>query len=350
MKKFIGGLAALALVAGFFTVNSAGAAEPTWDTTGSYNIAMTCVVGCEGTYEHDLNLTQDGDGNLTGDGGYPADGTHTYHWVINSGTVSDNVIDLTATYDLGAVGTVLELDGTVGTDGTLSGTWSDNFGGTRSGTWLSTSGTATEIDDTEEPLSFTVNPWVYDESDNGSGFAAWTVLGANPTYPTTKEACKKDGWKNSSYLPAFKNQGQCVSYVDNTFGDAANYVLSLQKNAATSELVAAGADISGEEGITLTSLGFDYKTGTYCGAGAPRFNVYTSDTNYYFFGCEYGTHTDLGNGWTRVTFTDSDAVAAGSEPFPGFGDTTVTDIEIVMDEQGQTVLDNIMINGIVVGQ
>lgn len=342
MKKFLGGLLALSMIASFSFISTAEAVTPTWNTTGSYNVDFTCDIGCSGTYGHDMDLTQDGTGNLTGSGGYPADGAHVYHWALTSGTVSGNTINFSADYTLGAIGTTMIVSGTVAGDGTMSGTWSDNYGGTRSGTWETTSGNATLITDTG--LSFEVNPWVYDPGNVGGIVAEWRVIPSS-TYSTLtdKDQCKKDGWR--TFSPPFRNQGQCVSHVSNLAQE-----LVLQKNVTTETNAAAGADITGEEGIILTSLGFDVKNETYCGAGAPRFNVYTTSGVYYFFGCTYGTHTDLGNGWTRITFDNLDAFPSdGTTVFPGFGSTTITDIEIVMDEQGATTLDNIMINGGTVG-
>ena len=46
----------------------------------------------------------------------------------------------------------------------------------------------------------------------------------------------------------------------------------------------------------ITELNFDVLG--YCGAGAPRFNVVTSDNVTHFFGCTYGTHTALAFGPT----------------------------------------------------
>jgi hypothetical protein len=112
--------------------------------------------------------------------------------------------------------------------------------------------------------------------------------------------------------------------------------LSLQKNAPTSADVAAGASFKGVEGDTLSQLSFDVKG--YCGAGAPRFNVYTANSTL-FFGCTYGTHTDLGNGWTHVEFN-------GSEPGAGAFGATMTGVDVVQDEQGQTQLRNISVNGV----
>ena len=119
--------------------------------------------------------------------------------------------------------------------------------------------------------------------------------------------------------------------------------LILEKGCETGTPASAGADIEGEHGIVLTQLGFDYNG--YCGAGAPRFNVYTEAfTAGYFVGCASGTHTDLGNGWTRVRFQEDDFVPFGdAEPFR-YSNTVVDEMEIILDEQGKVVLDNIAIN------
>ena len=139
-------------------------------------------------------------------------------------------------------------------------------------------------------------PWVYDPDNTRSVVAAWT----------------KDG-------------------------------LSLQKNAPTSTNASAGAEFKGVAGETMTKLSFEMKDGSYCGAGAPRFNVYTN-SGTSFLGCIYGDKEDLGNGWTRVTFD-------GNEPFVGnaFG-STVSGVEVVMDEEGQTLLRNISVNGVTVNK
>lgn len=200
-------------------------------------------------------------------------------------------------------------------------------------------------------------PWTYDPGNTGTVVAAWVPTATSTQTATTtianKNDCKDGGWANFGSL--FKNQGSCVSAFEHHFATTTstttvtNYALSLQKNASTTVNSAAGASIDGFATSTLTELGFDYKTGTYCGAGSPRFNVYTTAGTYYFFGCSYGTHTDLGNGWTQVRFTNSDAFPAdGVTAFPGFGSTTATRIEIVQDEEGQALLDNIDINGSII--
>ena len=118
--------------------------------------------------------------------------------------------------------------------------------------------------------------------------------------------------------------------------------LSLQKNTATATNAAAGAEIKGVEGDRLESLSFEVKDGSYCGAGAPRFNVYTT-AGTSFLGCIHGEQTPLDNGWTKVTFSgDEVGVAVGT-----FG-STITGADVVMDEQGQTLLRNITVDGIAI--
>ena len=135
--------------------------------------------------------------------------------------------------------------------------------------------------------------------------------------------------------------------------------LVLAKNCTTVTNASAGADIvtslEGQDVSTLTELNFEYENGGHCGAGAPRFNVVVNGQTW-FLGCTYGTHTDLGNGWTRVEFTSADFTAAN---IPATG--TLDDIYLVFDEgtdtpaggtigtPGTVTLDNFSVNGDVVG-
>ncbi|HZQ35164.1 MAG TPA: hypothetical protein VFD32_04470, partial [Dehalococcoidia bacterium] len=112
---------------------------------------------------------------------------------------------------------------------------------------------------------------------------------------------------------------------------------------------AAGATISGVAGITLSELGFDVRNDGHCGAGAPRFDVFTTDGVDHFFGCIYGTHTPVAPGWTRVRFTPADGIPAVAPT------ETVQSIEIVFDEgtdqgQGFVYLDNVDVNGTLAGK
>ena len=180
MMKFITGAALAAVMA--VPVSAAFAAAPLWDATGAYQVAFN-YLGSD--YGHDMNLTQDNAGALTGNGGSPI-GANTYTWVITSGSVSGNTIDFyanyTATADAVTPQTTMHVTGVIANDGTMTGTWSDNYqNGDRSGTWKTTSGAA--------------------------------VLIPVPPAPTGKDACKNGGWKTMTN-PTYKNQGQCVSALE----------------------------------------------------------------------------------------------------------------------------------------
>jgi hypothetical protein len=115
------------------------AAAPDWDVTGSY------VVSFDG-YEHDATLAQNDMGEVTGSGGYPAGETQTFSWVITDGEVDGDTINLTMDYTFGATGTTMHMTGTIAEDGSMSGTWDDNYGGEeRNGTWETVSGEASAL-------------------------------------------------------------------------------------------------------------------------------------------------------------------------------------------------------------
>ncbi len=147
MKKLLTFLTGTSLLLAMFSfVLPARAAMPTWDATGSYVVNMEYLGN---QYPHDMTLTQNNVGGLTGNGGSPA-GSNVYTWVITSGTVSGNSIDFlanyTATADAVTPQTVLHIMGTVAGDGTISGTWSDNYqGGSRSGALTTVSGKASAL-------------------------------------------------------------------------------------------------------------------------------------------------------------------------------------------------------------
>ena len=126
-----------------------------------------------------------------------------------------------------------------------------------------------------------------------------------------------------------------------------HFGLLLSKNGSTADCSAAQATITGAKEEVVTELGFDYRNGGHCGAGAPRFNVTTNDNVTHFFGCAGGTPSpapqDLA-AWTRVRFTP----AQGFPPITS--GETIQSIGIVYDEGtdtgiGLAVLDNIDVNG-----
>jgi hypothetical protein len=152
-----------------------------------------------------------------------------------------------------------------------------------------------------------VKPWVYDPGATGAATAEWT----------------KDGLLLENRLPT--------------------------------GAVASGADVKGVAGERLTSLSFELKDATHCGAGAPRFSVrYENETGYRFFGCLYGSKTAGSEpGWTKVTFSDTTPYCDGSTPAPTgcFGAAPVADLFLVNDEGPTTsLLDRIEANGVVVSK
>ncbi|HEX2026176.1 MAG TPA: hypothetical protein VHH92_07255 [Actinomycetota bacterium] len=154
-------------------------------------------------------------------------------------------------------------------------------------------------------------------------------------------------------------------------GDAgkSDHALVLQKNGTTATVASAGAAVSKVKNLVLTELGFDVEDGTHCGAGGPRYNVTLTDASVFFFGCSHGDMAPFGadsqgDPWTRVRFTDADAVHAEgpTTTWPGFGVAQVEAVHVVFDEGTDTVglpagttaglvrLDNLDVNGKLMGK
>ncbi len=146
---------------------------------------------------------------------------------------------------------------------------------------------------------------------------------------------------------------------DSDDDEHSNFALLLSKDTATSTVAAAGAQIRGVQGITLTELGYDFRAGGHCGAGAPRFNVVTTDNVVHFIGCNSPFPTGSGalpgfSGWTRLRWTATGGVVPGFPPV--LSTQTVQSITIIFDEgtdqgnsSGMAVIDNIDINGALIG-
>lgn len=128
-----------------------------------------------------------------------------------------------------------------------------------------------------------------------------------------------------------------------------------------SDLISAGGGASADctikpvSGLTLTGLEMDHQKATYCSAGAPRISVETA-AGSYAFGCAYGTHTDITNapapanpGWEHIVFADADAVVLSGPAWPGFGTAVITFLQVLQDEAGTSILDNIKVNSTFIG-
>ena len=114
-----------------------------WNVTPTTQLTFF-LTGSSTPFTHHVTLTQNGQ-TVGGSGGYPLEGgVDTFHWNITSGSLIGSALSLTAAYDFGAPGTTMTISGTVNADGSITGSWSDNYGGgTRTGTFTSPAGSAT---------------------------------------------------------------------------------------------------------------------------------------------------------------------------------------------------------------
>lgn len=196
-----------------------------------------------------------------------------------------------------------------------------------------------------------VHVWEFDPFDSNLVESEWINHIGCPT-----------GAKSYSF------DGSSTTVVDegcpvNGRGDGNVQGLLLAKTGPTTNYAAAGAKLAGVSGLVVTELGYDIRKfggytspyGSHCGAGAPRFNVVT-DFGLHFIGCASPPPVQVatGMGWTRLKWTTDQAfppVPAGAE---------VRGIDIVFDEGqdpsggpeqlGMAILDNINVNGTIVGR
>src|SRR5690349_4429697 len=129
--------------------------------------------------------------------------------------------------------------------------------------------------------------------------------------------------------------------------DAGNsdHGLYLAKDGPTATNAAAVASIDGVEGIKLADLGYDVKDGGHCSGGAPRFNVTASDGFHFVGACTNGTATGVpAPGWTRFRFSNAQALP------PIDPNATINSIAVLFDEEGSAVIDNIDVNGTLMGK
>ncbi len=169
MKKYLAGFMLFAFAVSSFGISEGefkrvANAATLWNATGNYVIAMN-YLGTD--YLHDMSLTHNisNDVNsLAGNGGSPA-GANVYTWQITSGSVTDNSIEFdanyTATADAVNPQTVLHVEGTIAEDGTISGTWSDNYqAGERQGTFATVSGAANPVEQDAPKVKVTIQKYV----------------------------------------------------------------------------------------------------------------------------------------------------------------------------------------------
>jgi hypothetical protein len=118
-------------------------------------------------------------------------------------------------------------------------------------------------------------------------------------------------------------------------------------------VAAAYAELKGvDDTVWSDQIGYDIQSNSYCGAGAPRFNVVTdAGTTHFVGGCANDPDRSVvgvdrqGESWQRARF---------NEPTQQFPDlvpgTPITAIYLLHDEEGRSVIDNVFYNGRVMGK
>jgi hypothetical protein len=177
----------------------------------------------------------------------------------------------------------------------------------------------------------------------------------------------------------------CAAYSDSD--DQHNEGLLLAKTGPTSNNAAAIAELKKVRGTAIHELGYDIRKqglppgtpgstsplGSHCGAGAPRFDIVTSDSNgqhVFFIGCNSppaDSQNPSDTGWIRLrwgttgtTSTPLSAFSADTGLLTDISGMTVERIFIVFDEGqdasggpdqfGAAFLDNVDVNGELVGR
>ena len=204
--------------------------------------------------------------------------------------------------------------------------------------------------DAAHASTFTAVPFEFDPDSSNVVAAKWKTglgcpsTGVVPAAPTN--------------TPSFSDIGCPTTDARDTHNEG----LLLAKSGPTTINASAGVTIQGVNGITLTELGYDLRKpdssgdprGSHCGAGSPRFNVVTRDGVTHFIGCQspmpIQTTGGVGAAWVRLRWSPSAA-------FPPIN-SAVKSIEVLFDEGtdtgpdnfGLAVLDNIDINGTLIGR
>jgi len=217
------------------------------------------------------------------------------------------------------------------------------------------------LDPAGPPGFHTVKPQEFDPGKTNLVQAAWLNGIGCPTNATV-------------VMPnaTFTGVGSTAPYTDMACpsgdpNDQHNEGLLLVKTGLTANFAAAVAELTNVKSITLTELGYDIRKsggsggsplGSHCGAGAPRFNVVTTDGTVHFVGCNSppGMVQVFSTGWVRLRW----GAAALAAAFPPIIPTDVVSRIVIVFDEGQdasggpdqfgtAILDNIDVNGALVG-
>jgi hypothetical protein len=181
------------------------------------------------------------------------------------------------------------------------------------------------------------------------------------TYDPAKTNLVASQWVNGAGCPTLTNVAiYPATKPTGTYGDLAcptgdkddhndAGLLLVKTGPIANDAAGLGSIDGGVNNEVPTELGFDIRMDSHCGAGAPRFDLVTSDNMDHFIGgCANGTKTNGGSTeWMRVRFDPTNP----SQAFPPVAaGVTIKSIQIVFDEPGQAIIDNIDINGVLVGK
>lgn len=195
--------------------------ETGWNVAGTWNFDLISTK-YPGTYSKTMTISQDISGNITGSGtNVPAGLT----WSV-TGNVVGNTINFSLAYNVPMSGYVASFTGNIQTDGTINGTWSDNWF-SDSGSWHTTSSAAVKIGTGDTGWSGQLGattPFTFTTDENGSGswhynldpavnFSVWinvggrTILISNNV--TLKTSCESDSEEITTGTKAdiLKNSG-----------------------------------------------------------------------------------------------------------------------------------------------
>lgn len=152
--------------------------------------------------------------------------------------------------------------------------------------------------------------------------------------------------------------------------DKKNEGLLLSKVGPLGNFAEAGAELKNVKGMAVTELGYDIRKpssaddgrGSHCGAGSPRFQV-RSGANVYYVGCTSPLANSVvaGTGFQRLRWGGSSSLM-GYDAYT-FVLTDITGIiadaifiefddsnEVGPDNFGAAILDNIALNGTLIGR
>ena len=128
-------------------------------------------------------------------------------------------------------------------------------------------------------------------------------------------------------------------------------MLQISETAPYPPGASALAVVTPAEGLNVRQLAFDHRLGTHCTNGSPRWDVETMDGSVYAFGCASGVHqVELpAPAWERISFSCADVQVLNglSGSCPLSSGQSVSLLQIVHDEGGRTMLDNLDVNWIV---